>query len=260
MRLGSCIAACVGLLITCNTASAGGPADGDGPGRKSCTLETARDQASQEFKDGIFAFERKDWLEAEYKMLMALDFDCPREELNVVVPYGRWVYRYKPEVYLGLSLHRLGQCLKEGGKVCSITRDWKGSWEGYLKKKKLGKSGAEWKKAMVVDSGSQSRCEEAEAKLRRHTCYVEDGCCFPLRSSGTRFCPVIAWWHKLDDSSVEVALKETTEEECQEVTTPVEWFWIGKAATHSNAEICKQLGQELSYIDIACSDVKHGTP
>lgn len=222
-------------------------------------MEAAREQAKQAFKDGIFAFERKDWLEAEYKMLMALDFDCPREELDVVVPYGRWVYKYRPEVYLGLSLHRLGQCLKEGGEVCSRTRDWKGSWEDYLERK-LGKSGAEWKKAAVVDSGLQSRCEEAEAKLRRPPCRVEDGCCFPLRLSRTRFCPVIDWWNKLDDAGVGVALKETTEEECREVTTLVEWFWIGKAATHSNAEICKQLGQELSHIEIACSDVKLSPP
>jgi hypothetical protein len=244
-----CVAVCVGLLALADAASAADP-----PGeqaRKSCT-EKARDQAKQAFKDGIVAFERKDWLRAEYHMLTALESGCDREDLTVTVPYGRWRYRYQPQIYLGLALHRLGQCLKVNGEVCAITRrDWTGNWDEFLQKR-LGEPGADWSKARVVDAELQNRCQQARAKVQPPTCCVDEGCFVKLRRSNAEYSPSIDWWHKLGSANVEAAIQETTEEQCQEVTTPVEWLWPGKPGRGSNARLCEQLGQELSRLENAC--------
>jgi hypothetical protein len=191
-------------------------------------------------------------------MLKALDFNCDREDLGVVVPYGRWRYKYQPGIYLGLALHRLGRCLKsEGGEVCAITReDWKGDWEDFLARR-LGKLAAA--KARVVDKELQDRCQEARFRSAPPTCYVKEGCSVRLRFTSETYYPAIDWLHKLSHESVKVVLDQAvTEDRCGQVSTPLQWFWFGLSAT--NEELCKQLGQELVRLDAACPDVRSGPP
>jgi hypothetical protein len=244
-----CIMVCIGFLMMCVKAYADDSPRGQV--RKSCKEKAAQEQAANAFKAGIVAFERKDWVQAEYHMLTALEFGCSDEDLSVTVPYGRWRYKYQPSIYLGLTLHRIAQCLKDQGETCSIARvDWKGDWDDYLERR-LGKLGSDWQKAKVVDRGLQSRCQQARAKFDdcRDACCVADGCFVHLRISRAPYYPAIDWRHKLDGASAGV-----TEDSCGEVTTPLEWFWIGKPAKDSNSRLCKELGQELLVLEKACPD------
>lgn len=248
-------AICVGLLVACGTVAASEMPSGKEQARKGCKERATRAQAKRAYKKGIIAFEREDWLKAQYYMLKALEFDCDREDLGVIVPYGRWDYSYQPGIYLGLALHRLGQCLKEGGEVCPITRaDWNGDWPGFLEEK----LGADWKKTMVVDPALQSRCQQARAMSKPPRCCIQEGCLVQLRMSKASYYPAIDWWNKLGSSSANVVLEQTVSDRCGEVSTPLEWLWLGNSL--SNDQLCEQLGEELSRLNTTCPAVRGGSP
>ena len=80
-----------------------------------------------------------------------------------------------------------------------------------------------------------------------------------LRITKVPYYPAIDWLHKLDSMSVKAVLEQTTvSDRCGEVTTPLEWLWLGKSIT--NEQLCKQLGQELVRLDKACPAVKRRLP
>lgn len=145
-------------------------------------------EARKHFKKSIWWFETDRWDKAvtEAQHALARAKGCDPEELAFVVPYGRWLYRFNPEVYLGVAALNASWCNRDeveevGETECSLDADL-------------------W--------GLRSECEREQ--LQGHL-----GICRETGEEAPRCGPEVDWWVRLDGAEVTAGLEEGDERQKQ---------------------------------------------
>jgi hypothetical protein len=212
--------------------------------RKSCAA--GKSEAMAAFRKGLKAFEQKSWPEAISQLGRAAEYDCAGD-LSGIALYGRWRYPFQPQVYLGLALSHLAECLTDCSRHCSAVDAAAPAPPAFFDPACTGRSVAglaALPPSALREGCWQGRCAELSGEAQK--VYSSPLDC----PAADLFVALERSGFALDDAGIAAARGD-----CAEVSTPVDWLWQALTSERSDNELlCEETREELVAVAGLCRE------